>query len=487
MEPIRTTPSPPRGRIALAAALLILTAAGGLAARQAAHATPTPSPPIEPGTLLLPPASNDALSFRGRLDRGAVHVGGDGLVHLELVAKGAELAERLSLRRPTDVIVVLDRSGSMGGDPLAKAVAAVGELIGQLGGADRFALVTYSNQAEQVLALESATPAARSRWLSRVASIGAGGGTNMSAGLDRAHHLLEQSRQAGRVARIVLLSDGHANQGDATPEGLSRRAGRAIHGEYVLSTVGVGEGFDERLMTRLADAGTGNFYYVPDVEVLAGIFADEFASARETVASALEIRIDTPGGVHVVDAAGYPLARESGYTAFRPGSLFAGQERTLWVTLRVPANEAGSIPLGDVRLHYTDAAGKRGVAELDELPRIAAVVDHQEFAERLDADAVKDRFGVDLMNRVRQGVASSISGGDYAHAYRSLEQVDFQELEALGYVADETEAYEQIQQLRREVDRAASAPAEAQPALRSQLGKQLYEEGTDGRRKGSKR
>jgi Ca-activated chloride channel family protein len=470
--------------------LLVLTVAGGFAARQAAHATPTPIPPIatnDPATLQLPAVTNDALSFHGRLDRGAVHVGGDGLVHLELVAHGAEREDLVIVRRPTDLVVVLDRSGSMGGAPLVKALAAVRELIAQLGSDDRFALVSYANRAEQVLPLEPATAAARTRWLGRIRSIAAGGGTNMSAGLDRAHQLLEQSRATGRVARIVLLSDGHANQGDATPEGLSRRAGRAVQGEYVLSTVGVGDGFDERLMTRLADAGTGNFYYVPDIEVLAGIFADEFDSARETVASALEVQIDTPGGVQVIDAAGYPLLRESGHTAFRLGSLFAGQERTLWVTLRVPAAEAGSSPLGDVRLHYTDATGGYRVASLGDLPAIDAVVDAQRFAAQLDSDAVSALYSMEVVNELRQGVAASISRGDYAKARQELKDVDYSELEAAGFVAEETEAFQAVDALRREVEAAAAAPAEAQHRVRNAVGKSLYQQGTDARRKGAKR
>ena len=63
-----------------------------------------------------------------------------------------------------------------------------------------------------------------------------------------------------------------------------------MSGEYVLSAVGVGQDFDETLMSALADAGTGNFYYLPDARELAGIFAGEFASARETVARGLRVR-----------------------------------------------------------------------------------------------------------------------------------------------------------------------------------------------------
>jgi len=477
---------PPRPQRWLIIGLLfVLTLGGTYAARLAADTTT-----IDPkhNADLERHAIRDALTFKGRLDRGAVHVGGDGLVHLELIATGAEMPEREAFRRSTDVVVVLDRSGSMAGDPMAKALAAIRELVDQLGSDDRFALVTYAHGANVTIPLDFASDGARSNWVARLGSIGAGGGTNMAEGLDRAHELVSTTRAAGRMARIVLLSDGHANQGDSSPDGLARRSGRAVNGEYVLSTVGVGAGFDERLMTRLADAGTGNFYYVPDVEVLAGIFADEFESARQTVASALEIRIDTPGGVEVVDAAGYPIEARSGYVVVRPGSLFAGQQRSFWVTLRVPSSRKGEVALGDVRLAFTPAhGGAREEVRLPQLPTIAAVVDETRFVASLDKQAVQTHHAEEMVNRLRQSVSELVSSGNYAAAEKRLDDVDYDELKALGVEVEETESFDVVEKLKKDVQRAAAAPAPAQAAVRSELGKSLYEAGTDGRRKGAKR
>lgn len=476
---------PGMARWLLIGLLFLLTAGGAVGAKMVADTQPGPVDPSPHDLHRI--TTQDALSFQGRLDRGAVHVGSDGLVHLELTATGASMPDRNVPRLPTDVVVVLDRSGSMGGDPMNKALAAIRELVGQLGRSDRFALVTYSNGADLTIPLAMATPDARRAWTSLLAGIGADGGTNMSAGFDRAHELVSNTRSAGRVARIILLSDGHANQGDASPDGLARRSGRAVSGEYVLSTVGVGQGFDERLMTQLADAGTGNFYYVPDVEVLAGIFESEFESARETVASALEVRIETPKGVHVVDAAGYPLDVHPTHVVIRPGSLFAGQERSFWVTLRVPAASAGEIALGNVRLAYSTTDGKRHEARLASFSTIAAVVDESQFVASLDADAVQTHHAEETVNRVRQAISALVSTGDYSGARDRLEAVDFEELEAVGLKAEDTESFVEIKMLKDEVDKAAAAPAAGQSEIRNKLGKALYESGTDGRRQGSKR
>ena len=67
----------------------------------------------------------------------------------------------------------------------------------------------------------------------------------------------------------MLLSDGHANTGDSSPEGLRARGKRATQNELVVSTIGIGEGFNEYLMTQIADAGTGNYHYLAESSALA--------------------------------------------------------------------------------------------------------------------------------------------------------------------------------------------------------------------------
>ena len=67
----------------------------------------------------------------------------------------------------------------------------------------------------------------------------------------------------------------------------------------MLTTVGVGADFNEYLMTALADAGTGNYYYLKAGDDLASVFAREFDAARATVASGLAVRIEPADGVRV--------------------------------------------------------------------------------------------------------------------------------------------------------------------------------------------
>jgi Ca-activated chloride channel family protein len=389
-------------------------------------------------------------------------------------------------RRPTDLVVVLDRSSSMLGEKIAQALGAVRELVGRLGPDDRFALVSYSTDAALTIPLASATTEARSAWVRTIAAISADGNTNMSSGLDLGLDLIERARTPGRATRAILISDGLANQGDPTPDGLARRAGRAVRGEYVLSTVGVGADFNEYLMTRLADAGTGNYYYLERAQELASVFAREFDAARTTVAAALAVEIAPAPGVAVTDAGGYPVEHQGDRVHFRPGSLFAGQERRIWVTFRVPSGAVGDHDLGRVALTYRKDGAPVTLA-LAGLPRIACVATEDDFYAGLDADSWSRAVTVDGYNKMQEEVAREVKAGrrDAAlgrlrafkdEARRLNQRVNAPAVAASIGAAD-----------RLERDVADAFEGEGQAAKQNKLSKSKVAASVDSRRVGAKK
>jgi Ca-activated chloride channel family protein len=467
----------------MAGALLGATALAGAGVRGLRHGT---HPTGGPTTVTAPGAGG--VTFSANLDRTSVLRGGDGVVRMELVMRAAPDTTSTTSRRPTDLVIVLDRSGSMTGDKIEQARAAVRELVSQLGAEDRFALVTYSSGSTLTIPLAPATAEVRGSWLATIASIPADGNTNMSAGLDMGLDLLEHARGSGRTSRAILISDGLANEGDPTPDGLRRRAGRAARGEYVLSTVGVGADFNEYLMTALADAGTGNYYYLQNAENLASVFAREFDAARTTVASGLAVEIVPGDGVDVTDAGGYPLERDTAARTvrFRPGSLFAGQERRVWVTLAVPRSQVGEHDLGRFALAYgTD--GARTTVALTGLPRIACVAGEDEFFAGIDADTWSRSVVVDAYNKMQDEVAREVKAGrrDAAlgrvHRFRAEardmnERVNAPAVAAQLGVAD-----------RLESDVQAAFEGENQPAKQNDLSKSKAAASLDSRRVGAKK
>jgi len=469
-----------RTRLVIAGALLGATA---LAGARAARLTPPP----EGGTTSVTAPGGGRVTFSGNLDRTSVLRGGDGVVRMELVMRAGADAEHITaLRRPTDLVIVLDRSGSMMGEKIEHARAAVRELVGQLGPQDRFALVTYSDAATLAIPFAVADENARARWLGTIASVTAEGNTNVSGGLDLGMDLVEGSRSAGRAARAILISDGLANQGDPTPEGLVRRAGRAARGEYVLSTIGVGADFNEYLMTALADAGTGNYYYVRGGADLASVFAREFDAARTTVASAVAVDVEPSSGVRVVDAGGYPLEQLGTGVRFRPGSLFAGQERRVWVTLAVPNGSVGEHDLGRFTLAYGDPATRTKLT-LADVPRIACVAGEDEFYAGLDKEAWSRSVVVDTYNKMQEEVAREVKAGRRDAAIGRLRRFK-DEAQAMNARVNAPAVAAKLGAADRlEHDVASVFEGENQAAKQNELSKSKSADAVDSRRVGSKK
>jgi len=418
METNSVTPKTTRRRLLGAGTLVLLTALAGAAARGTSPGGGSTPPPVKTAQFTAP--GGGLVSFTGQLDRSAVQVGGDGLVRMELVLSAARGPERGVRRVPTDLLVVLDRSGSMAGEKLEYARAAIRELVSQLGPDDRFALVTYSDGAELRIPLGVAALETRQGWLATVARIEPAGGTNMSSGLDLALENVLRFRAAGRAPRVILISDGLANQGDPTPEGLLGRAKRASQAELPLTTVGVGADFNEYLMTALADAGGGNYYYVERGTELAPVFAREFGAARATVASAVAVEITPADGVRVVDAAGYPLEQSGGRVIVRPGTLFGGQERRIWVTLSVPHDAPADHALGRFALSFKDGETIRTLA-FDQTPQVACVGSKEEFFAALDAPAWERSVVVEGFNKMQDEVARQVKAGKREEARAAME------------------------------------------------------------------
>jgi Ca-activated chloride channel homolog len=471
------TPRRPLHRRAVVFGLLLAaTLAFGAAARRASLPDPTP-PRITNG--------NGAVAVTAGLDRGAVLRGSDGLVRVELALRGGAGATRDSVRVATDLVVVLDRSGSMSGEPIATALAALRELCAGLADGDRFALVSYASDARIDVALEAASGAARDRWELRIAEIAANGGTAMSSGLDLGHAVLAEAEHAGRVGRLIVLSDGHANEGDYSLEGLRARAGRARARQYVLSSVGIGDGFDETVMSALADAGGGNFHYLPDATRLAGVFANEFAAARETVARGLAVRIAPGAGVSVATAGGYPLEAADGRITFRPGDLFAGQERRIWLTLHAPTAQLGDVALGGVEVEFAATDGERQRVALAALPALHCVADDAAFTASFDAERYQRADRTDAIGALKQSVARKVAAGRQAEAVSEVDEFrkrnELKQLETLGYF--DGSASRALDALSNQV----AAPAAASPEGASRLGKELLESGRDDQRAGAKK
>lgn len=369
--------------------------------------TPAPAalaaPPIVADSTL--PNLTEAPELRVRLDRSTAMANGTVRAELTLLAPTQE-GETVDI--PADVVLVLDRSGSMGGVKMAEAKRAALALIGQLGDQDRVALVSFAGGATVDVPLGSVN----AHTTAAIHRLSPGGGTAMHTGLDTAFSQVAEP-VSGRARRMILLSDGRPNQ----VPGLMDRATRAAHLEAPLTTVGIGDDYDPQLLQQLADLGTGNHYWATPATPLDAVFAAEFDASRTAVTGQTRLTWTGAPGVRLVDFGGLPMEAST----VQLGSLFSGQRRSIWVTLQLDAERtADDLDLGSFQVDWTDLAGASG-RQLAAAGSVAITRKPDVVARNLDAAQWEKSVVQDEYNQVLGSVTEAVAKGNSAAAVQQLQ------------------------------------------------------------------
>jgi len=365
-----------------------------------------------PSPLLSSTHPKTGIQLRANLSQPMVVQGGDGTVYLDLTVLTPKAIEER--QTPTDTIVVLDRSGSMGEDNKWRyATQAVYSLLDQLTPADRIALITFDTQARVTSRLLHATEENTLELTSVVRSLRPGGHTNLGDALLLAEGIASGSHTAERRSRVILLSDGLANRGIVHPAELGSISRRIADRGSIVSTIGMGLGFNEMLMASLADHGMGSFHFLEDLESLGTLLGGELSDSRLVLADGSELRIHLPYGVEIQDVAGLPFVLEGRTAVIRTGQLFQNSTKHFMASLRVNSEILREYSIQDIELSYrVDGRPYRQEISTKEL-KIACVQQERkhEVAASIDHDIYEDAWIRNNLGAVMRSVGDMVRTG----------------------------------------------------------------------------
>jgi Ca-activated chloride channel family protein len=191
------------------------------------------------------------------------------LAALVTTTTAADAGPAKKKKKQAAVVLVIDRSGSMQGPKLAAALDAAAAASASLRKNDLIGVVTFDSAATISVPLQKAGDGVA--LATGLATIKAGGGTNMITGVREAYGVLGASK--AKIKHVIVLSDGE------TPYDHLQELVAAMHVDGItLSTVAVA-GADMKLMNILASTGGGRIYDVQDLATLSQVFADETKAA----------------------------------------------------------------------------------------------------------------------------------------------------------------------------------------------------------------
>ena len=331
------------------------------------------------------------MSARPEFDVVALNTPDSVLVLLEV-----EAPERAPgrARPPATQQWVVDRSGSMNKDRRIEGVIeALHGLVDRLDPTDHFGLVSFNTRAKVEVPAGPLTDKDSLR--QRLSQVRAHGGTDLSGGLLRG---VREARRAseGRGATLLLISDGHANQGTTDHDLLREVARDAYEHGITVTTLGYGLGYDEELLGAISEGGAGSALFAEDPDTAGGLIAQETEYLLAKTAQATSVTVRGGEFVERVSVVGEsPASRlDDGALMVDLGDFFSGEGRRslLRVSTAVLAeakkrNDGEDVVLAQVELTHVDPATlATHIDTMEVRVRTAWRVDRREADERVRAE-----------------------------------------------------------------------------------------------------
>ena len=271
-------------------------------------------------------------------------------VYLKVGLTGFE-RETPGRRAPLNLALVIDKSGSMQGERIRQAREAALYAIGRLRPEDVVSVIAFDHNVQVLVpATHVSDLGAIRRGIERLE---AGGTTAIFAGVSKGSDEVRRYIDRERVNRVILLSDGQANVGPSSPGALGELGASLRREGIAVTTIGLGLGYNEDLMVRLARESDGNHAFVEHSNDLVRIFDREFDAVSAVVAQEIEVRIRCSDAVRPLRVLGRD-AQISGQTVVTSmNQLYSGQERYVMLEVEVSPQRAGHrLAIADVDVAY---------------------------------------------------------------------------------------------------------------------------------------
>jgi Ca-activated chloride channel family protein len=378
------------------------------------------------------PKAGEAVALDLRWGNDRVSVAGREAV-LQVGLSTALANDRQQLR-PLNLALVIDKSGSMAAaDKMSRLKAALLTLVSQLRDTDVLSIVVYDYDAAVLMPARTLEDREDVKRLIR--GIEPGGSTNLHAGLMLGYHEVLKNFDHDSTNRVILLTDGIANEGVTEPSQIARDSQSFNDRGIDLSTIGLGLDLNKDLLRHLAQSGRGLFHFVADAQDIEKVFVKELQSLVSPVANEPNVEIDYDSGLELAQLYGYePQLRRNGAT-LKLENMNSGLTEVILLRFRLahrmPANSR--LPVR-VRLSYYDLERKRQVVETQES---FITVKEGSAGDLLKDHEVAKNYSIALLAQAIRDMAAASEAHRYGEAEKLITRAINQTYQRYPHMEDE--------------------------------------------------
>jgi len=358
-----------------------------------------------------------------------------------------------SSRRPINLSLVLDRSGSMGGTPLRNALKAAEKLVEFLQPEDYLSVVVYDDVATTVLPPQLVTDSKAIKEV--IKQIRVGGLTNLSGGWLMGCDHVQSQQTPEQLARVLLLTDGFANCGICDPQVLVKTAAEKAEAGIMTTTLGFGNGFNEDLLIDIADGGGGNFYFIQSADDAANVFSIEMESLTSVVGQNLTVSLETKNEIQVKEVLNkYPVQKQTEGVEVFLGDVYQVESKPLVLQFSLPTIAIeGDVDLGAITYSYQRVVDGSIQKFTDTLPlTIKAVSAESAESAKPNTEVTQQASQLRIAKKKDEAVAIA-DKGNYKQAAEILRQaVEDLKAKALNEYFEIAEEIEQLTYYAKRLD-----------------------------------
>jgi Mg-chelatase subunit ChlD len=264
---------------------------------------------------------------------------------------------------PINLALVIDKSGSMAAaDKLSKVKESLLTLVNQLRETDTLSIVVFDSEAAVLRPASKIGDREELRRLIR--GIEPGSSTNIHAGLMLGYQEVLKNFNREGTNRVILLTDGIANQGVTNPSQIARESLSFNDRGVDLSTIGVGLDLNKDLLRELAKSGRGLFHFVADAQDIDKVFLKEVQSLVAPVASEPNLEVKYGSDLELVQVYGYEPERIPGGLKIKLDNMNQGLTQVVLLRFRAKSRTLDAArPSVRVNFSYYDIEQKRQVTK----------------------------------------------------------------------------------------------------------------------------
>jgi Ca-activated chloride channel family protein len=358
--------------------------------------------------------------------------------------------------RPGQAVqIVLDRSGSMEGGPLESAKESILKLIDRLAPQDSFGLVAFDDTALVIAPIRTMADHDMPALRRAVRQMHTGGSTDISAGYLLGLRELNRTPASGG-STLLLISDGHANAGEQEPKFFTEVAATNAQAKVTTSSIGLGNGYDEKILEALAQGGGGAHRFASTIDEAIGAIAAEVEDLLDKAIVNTVLRLTPTVGLtrqpQIEVLQRLPHWKDGDTFVVQLGDLYAGENRRFMIDIEVPGIKAlGLCQIAEITIEYLNLTDRQEISVTT--PINVNVVPGDQAAGRIANPVIRaERLIIAAQSEKATAIEELRSGDSKTASARLLKTVAKLRTEASSIQVTDAVSAESLTLIRTEAD-----------------------------------